>query len=68
MKDQFTTLIELKLAKIGERIMQDVETDWKQSLASRDFRPGELEELADKYVTNSLLSELYLQSSKNLLK
>ena len=64
----FKTLIELKLSKLGERIVNDANTDWQEIYSKRDFHAGELEELADKYVLHSLQQELYLQSSKNLNK
>jgi len=67
-QERLKTLIELKIAKIGERIMNDIETDWDETYSKMDFRPDEIEKLAEKYVNNSLLQELYLQSSKSLLK
>ncbi len=67
-QETFTTLIELKLSKIEERIQNDATTDWQETYSKRDFRAGELEELADKYVFQSLMQELYFQSSKNINK
>lgn len=64
----FKTLIELKLSKIGERIINDAAADWQETYSNRDFRAGELEELAAQYVSNALHAELYFQSSKKLSK
>ena len=65
-EETFKTLIELKLSKIGERITHEAATDWQSTYSNRDFRSGELEQLADNYVNNALHQELYFQSSKKL--
>jgi len=67
-KETFKTLIELKLSKIGERITYEAATDWQATYSNRDFRAGELEQLANNYVNNALHQELYFQSSKKLSK
>jgi len=67
-EEKFKTLVDLKLSKIGERITKDAAEDLQQNYAKRDFHAGELEQLADNYVMHSITQELYLQSSKNLLK
>lgn len=65
-EETFKTLIELKLGKIGETIVHDAENDWQQIYSKRDFRPGELEQIAENYINNALHAELYFQSSKSL--
>lgn len=67
-EERIKALVALKLDKITDRIQHEFNTDWEQTYSKRDFRPDELDETADKYVTTALLQELYFKSSKSLAK
>lgn len=68
MRQEFLTAIEAAAEKLKQDLLKDAHTDWAESYSRMDLTPTQAKELAEKYVNNHLLSVLYLQSSKNLLK
>jgi len=68
MKEEFVTAINLAAEKLKNKLLQDANTDWALTYSRIEMTPTEAKELAARYVNNYMLQELYLNSSKNLLK
>lgn len=68
MKQEFTDAIKLVAEEFKNKLLQDAHTDWAQTYSRMNLTPAQAKELAAKYLLNFMAQELYLHSSKNLLK
>ncbi len=68
MKQEFITAIEAAAEDLKNKLLQDAHTDWAQTYSRMNLTPTQAQELAAKYLLNFMTQELYLHSSKNLMK